>query len=190
MPFHEAVRNWWMRATGNGNPNEAQCQWRWFDNQGTMHQCDNQGEQVHHPIAEAYLLYYLKQNPNDIEGLVVCLFHHIKGKLGIFEENGSFHPDMGVARANYHLYKAQGRNSFEEAGLVHFQKAVRGERFWTGNETTDQYYIEVARQIGMDYAATHPDDPKPSRIHPKAMDIKPGHWYDIFGDSNGNPEMD
>lgn len=187
MPFPKEVRDWWMRATGNGNAEEAQCQWRYFDDDGGVHQCTALGEQVHHPIPESYLLYHLAENPNGIEGLVVCLFHHIKGKLGIFEEQGSFHPDMGEAFRNYHQLKAQGRNSFAETAHKHYEKSLRGERFWTGNDTTDQFYREVAQDIAHRYSVEHPEDPMP-QIKKHKHQIEPNRWYTIFfGDDDGNP---
>lgn len=175
MPFPDRLRNWWMRATGNGDASQAQCQWRYFDTNEELLQCTYQGEQVHHPIAESYLLNALAQNPNEIEGLVVCLYHHIIGRGDVFEPNGSFHPDMGEARRNYH----NDHDSFRKAGHAHHEAALRGERFWNGTPETDQFYITVAREIAENYAFTHPEDPKPPiKIHPKLMEHK--KWYQVI----------
>lgn len=103
------------------------------------------------------------------------------GTGDIFEPHGSFHPDMGEARKNYHRLKAQGRNSFAEVAHVHHEKAERGERFWNGTPETDQFYITIAREIANRYSATHPEDPMPA-IKRHKHTPEANHWYDIFFD--------
>ncbi len=181
MPFPEKMAHWIQRAGGN------KCQVVfWDEKRDQWKQCGNESEHSHHVIPESALLYEGK-DPNNSDGIGACKFHHVgPGNADDntpFTGDFSFHPDMGQALIEY---RAGDKESFKKAAKKHIEAVKKGEHFWGGDEQTDGYYLDHARQMVYQYSMDHPEDPKPTtREHPKRTHK---HWADIYFGKRSYPE--
>lgn len=172
MPYPEKLAKWIRRAGGD------RCQVEFFTEDGTLKQCSNPAQHAHHVLPEAEQLEE-GLDPNHSVGLGACRFHHVgngnKDENTPFTGDFSFHPDAGEALNNY---RDGDIDAFRKMGKEHMEAAKRGERFWGGDEGSDQYYHEKAEDAQTLYQYEHPDDPKPKvREHPKRQRK---HWTDSF----------
>lgn len=176
MPFAKEVRDWWMRVA------YGECQARYITEEDGVVQCLSLADEVHHIIPASELLVE-GLNPNDAVGLPLCRDHH-RGNSDepMFDPNFSMHPDMGEA---LELYRQGNKNAFKEAALVHHEMAGKGERINNGDWATDEYYLQGMEFMAVQYLLEHPDDPKPHSKSGLQRQMKPKHWYDVFGGDSG-----
>lgn len=194
MPFREGDRRFWMEVA-NG-----ECQYEYYDEKKGWQKCKNKAKQVHHIIPESWSLAH-GDDPERNVGMPLCEEHHVRNTRGeIFDEQSSFHPDIGEAHKSYREWKAQaehmkeisGKKSidystspFAEVVKDHREKAKRGERICPGDESTDRYYEEKMRNRATAYClATGKKKPNPKH-HPDYDPKKKKHWWDrFFGDED------
>lgn len=167
--FPKRVRDWWMRV---GN---YQCQVEIYTEQKGFFNCGLPAEHVHHIIPESQLLED-GEEPNNSVGLPACKFHHVgrgnEDENMPFSGDFSFHPDIGEA---YELYRHGDASAFKRAAIHHQEAAQQGERFWGGDEGTDEHYLQKMQDLAWVYESEHPDDPKPD-VKPHLRFQKKG-WF-------------
>lgn len=179
MPYPERIRNWWLRVAGNGDEANARCQIETYTEKRGFVECGSDNHlQVHHLYPES-LAREDGENPDQVPGIVACTVHHVGEQREDdnlpFTGSFTFHPDIGKAHAQY---RAGNKQAFAQAHERHKEAAANGERFWGGDEGSDQYYIEKQKRRGIIYQYTHPDDPKPTVKHVKPNHKPKKHWYD------------
>lgn len=196
LPFKPSTRDYWMKV-GNWS-----CQYEYYDGEkrGWL-TCRKRAKHVHHIIPEGWEL----QHGNDPEhgtGLPLCDGHHVRNSgetLG--EKDSSFHPDVSENYRDYGAWKEQEKHMrsigekrrsvdysdspFAQTAHEHHNMAVRGERYWGGDERSDQYYIEKMQNM-----AVHSGIKKPETApHPRVDPSKKTHWSDeVVGDKGVTTE--
>lgn len=179
MAYPERIRNWWLRVAGNGDRENARCQIEIYTEQNGFQECGSQKNlQVHHLIPGS-LSSEEGINPDETPAIVLCSYHHVgtqKNEDNLpFTKDFTFHPDIGEAHT---LYRQGNKNAFKEAGKAHAEAAKTGERFWGGDDGSDQHYIDKQVTKGVLYQNTHPDDKKPTVKHQKPNHKPKKHWSD------------
>lgn len=190
MAFKEAYRQFLMKVTG------GKCAYEQYTEKDGFKECGRPARQVHHIKGEAEQLIN-GLDPEHSEGLPLCENHHVRNESDILgDPDASFHPDMSGAYKAYHEWKRQqehmkeilGRSTidyssspFAETARDHQEKAKKGERYISGDDGTDEYYIQKMRAETIKYMAEHPGEKRPNTSpHPRAKKKK--KWYDYLED--------
>lgn len=189
MPYPERIRNWWLRVAGNGDEQNARCQVETYTEKRGFVACGARERlQVHHLKPES-VARQDGENPDEVPGLVACETHHIGPQRDAdnlpFTGAFTFHPDMGNARV---LYRAGNVKAFAEAAQVHREQAEAGERFWGGDEGSDEYYTDKITNAATLYQYEHPDDPKPTVNHRKPNHNGKHRWHDGLFDNHNTSQ--
>lgn len=191
--FRDNIRSWWNRVAG------GKCQYEYYDEERGWVGCDQKSEQVHHILPEGWQLDH-GLDPEHSTGLPLCRHHHMN-----FEENTytpeehskdfSFHPDMGKARKDYHIWKELKQrllglaitgastpvippDPFTKAVRGHRELTNKGERFWAGTEEIDNFYRDKMETLAAMYVAQTNDKRPGTAPHPHYDPKKKSHWYD------------
>jgi len=187
MPFKEGNRKYWMEVGNNS------CQWESYDEKKGFHTCGQKADHVHHIQPEHYLLGQ-GVDPEQSVGMPLCARHHMRNTGGeIFDNDSSMHPDYGEAYTHYrewksneeHMMSITGRrvvdystSPFADVGREHRIKSERGERYHTGTDDTDEYYIDKMRNMATKFNAEN-DRSKPQLKQHKEHDpTKKKKWWD------------
>ena len=190
MAFKEATRNWWMKVAG------GKCQYDYYDEEkGGWLECNKPADEVHHIIPEGWQLAR-GEDPEHSVGLPLCRNHHSRNfGSEIFEYDSSMHPDIAIAFYDYHDWKTQeehmaeimGReridystSPFAEVSREHRQMTENGERYWVGDEASDQHYIQKMRDKATRYIAETGDKKPKTKEHPRTDRSKKKKWYSVF----------
>lgn len=161
MPFTEKLRQYWLEVSGN------RCQWEYFKGDKLVRCNSRKRLQVHHITPEG-VTKARGGNPDETRALVLCENHHVRNTTdNMFEENGSFHPDVGNCYQNYgswknrkdHLESISGKrmsrtdmpSPFDEMAKDHASRARRGERYHSGDDRTDGYYERLSEENATRY---------------------------------------
>lgn len=189
--FRPNVARWWMRVGG------GRCQWENYTEQKGFRNCNEPARHVHHVIPEGVLLDQ-GLDPNDGIGMPVCEEHHVRNRGGeIFDHGSSFHPDVGEAFKHYkewksnelHMNSISGKwkpldystSPFADVAREHKKKTARGERYHTGTEHTDMYYVRKMKQMAIDHVRETGDRKPKSKEHPRTDRKKrKKKWYDHY----------
>lgn len=181
MSFREKIRRWRQNVSGD------KCEWETYSEESGFKECGKSTKgkrrsEVHHITGEAELLARGK-DPMKAEALNLCPDHHTKNTRGtIYEDDGSFHPDIGQARKQYKEWKRQeehmksitGRkvtrydtSPFADVGRDHRKKAKRGERYIEGDDASDEYYRRKSKQKAWDHYLKTGEKRPDVKPHPK-----------------------
>ena len=170
MAFRESVRRYWLKVSGDGDENNARCEWRIYTEEKGFVRCGSKDNlEVHHIITSSFLQEQ-GIDPDTAPAMPLCRKHHRMqfGDLP-FTREGSMHPDMYGALI---AYKRGDKEAFTRAAHEHHRKAQIGQRIATGDWSTDETYANymenkaqrLAREKGLK---------KPNTKPPKKK-----HWYD------------
>lgn len=187
MSFRESTRQWWFRVA------DYRCQYEYYLEESGWVNCGHPAAHLHHIIGEAETLLS-GENPNDNVALPVCQDHHVRNEGEILgEPDASFHPDMAQAYKDYkewkqraqHMADIMGKRTidysdspFAQTARGHREMVHNGERYISGDEGTDQYYIDKMLAMAVRYLAENPDDPKPRvKAHPETDYTKRKRWW-------------
>lgn len=186
MSFTERVRNYWNRVAGQ------RCQYEFYDDKNGWQQCHNKADHVHHIIPEG-VTKHKGGNPDESVAMPLCKNHHVRYLNDEPHDfNSSFHPDIGQAYKSYgewksnkeHMESISGRritrkeypSPFEDAVQKHREKAKKGERYHTGTDETDQYYVDKMRNKATMYNA-ETGEKRPSTKRKKEHKKPRNRWW-------------
>jgi hypothetical protein len=164
----------------------------YYDEYGGWQKCQHNADHVHHVIPEGWLLQH-GIDPEDSIGLPLCVFHHVKNEGDEpWDFTSSFHPDIAQAYSHYKGWKERAvqerylglpvePSPFQDALREHRRKEEQGERYWSGTDEMDMFYLDLMSSKAIEYLTAHPDDPKPdTKDNPYYNPDKKKHWYDGF----------
>ena len=188
MPFRHSRREFFMNVA------EGRCLWVEYSEEKGFHFCGRNARHVHHIIPESLSLR-LGEDPEKTMGLPVCEDHHVRN-FGDepFGQHSSFHPEMAYAYRQYREWKGQAQHLRDVMGRVsinysdspfadvqrEYQKRISdGERICTGDEATDQFYIELMEeQISGWVARNGTVKSNSGKPHKDYNPQKKKRWYD------------
>ena len=174
-----------MRVAGNGDAQQARCQYEFYTEEKGIQQCKIPAKQVHHIISEHDQLAE-GMNPNDpfsllavgVLGIPLCDQHHTMGAdAPLFAPDACVHPYMEQALIEY---RQTGNNEvFKTKALEYFDEHGR---VTNGDWASDVYYADKMMNLVHTYLVNHPEDHIPNvKPHKKMQEH---HWYDVFFQGN------
>ena len=154
MAFSEKSRQWWLKVWGN------RCQKTFYsENRGFYRNC---------PGDNLYVMEIEEAEKGSV-GIPICR-HHFMELTGtnIYGRQSSLYPELAWARRDY----KDDKDSFKK-----IEHSSETKRTRTGDWSTDEYLVNLAKERENDYLLNHPEDIKP-RIKPKYSRT----WVDIIND--------
>ncbi len=147
MPFSPDRRLWYLRAWGDGDPNQARCQYRLYcEKSGFYLACQQRGLGL-------FVVRWTVAEWGTV-GIPFCRHHFMElSDSTPFVEDAVVYPELAEAVRSYRYDKASFNN------LTPFSPSHR-TRF--GDLGTDIYYFQYGQSVISRYAVTHPDDKPPS----------------------------
>lgn len=161
MPFSRELRQWYLRAWGQGDPAQARCQFRFYsEDKGFFLACAQRGSGL-------FVARWTLQEWGTV-GIPFC-HNHFAGLLGDtpFTTETSVYPELAQARVDYRA----NRHSFDQ--LPEFSSTHRTR---LGDLGFDLYYFQSAQDVVWRYAVTHSDDKPPADTHRHRYP----RWYDLL----------
>jgi len=187
VPYRESTRQYWLAVANN------KCQWIYYDENRGWVQCNQTATHVHHIIPEGILLDEGEDSERSV-GLPLCRNHHVKNLGSVeFEERSSMHPDTAIAYQEYgdwkqrtsHLRAITGIKSDEPSPFVtmsrrHREHRDNGDRYHTGTEATDQYYIDHMKELECRYIAETGKKRPKTKPHADYDPTKKKKWFNFL----------
>ena len=156
MSFPEKTRQWWLRAWGDDEANEASCQKTFYsENKGFHRNC--RGGRLY--------VTQIEIEGEGVVGIPICR-HHFMELTGtnIYGRQSSLYPELSWARRDY----KDDKDSFKKV-----EHSSETHRTRAGDWSTDRYLFDLAKAKEWEYILEHPEDKKPKTKHVKT-------WVDII----------
>lgn len=147
MPFSKERRLWYLRAWGNGDPNQARCQYRLYsEKSGFYLACQQRG-------LDLFVVRWTVAEWGTV-GIPFCRHHFMEQSNNTpFVDDTVVYPELAEAVKGYR----DNKQSFDN--LTPFSPSHR-TRF--GDLGTDIYYFQYGQSVVSRYATiTHPNDRPP-----------------------------
>lgn len=160
MAFSKEVRQWWLRAWGDGDASKASCQKTFYSEaNGFYRNCHRNNLYV----------MVIEIEGRGVVGVPICREHFmVRRGTNIYGSDSSLYPELSWKLKEY----SKNKNSFKE-----YEHSSETHRTRAGDWSTDEYLFNFAREKALIYNLKHPEDKKePTKV------IKRRNWVDIVYD--------